>query len=117
MGRGALQPDLRAGRQATAHLGLPLILEVQRPHRPRSRPSPGFHEVDAGLRRERMIFSGADAIGVVSTALFGYVQDRIDRDVRRPVDRQWCRRRRLPRRDTGPPRRPDDRSPSGLLAA
>jgi glycosyltransferase involved in cell wall biosynthesis len=68
-------------RQATAHLGLPLILEVNAPIVLEAARHRGFTEVDAGLRRERMIFSGADAIGVVSTALVGYVEDRIDRDV------------------------------------
>jgi glycosyltransferase involved in cell wall biosynthesis len=68
-------------RQATAHLGLPLILEVNAPIVLEAARHRGLTEVDAGLRRERVIFSCADAIGVVSTALVDYVQDRLDTDV------------------------------------
>jgi glycosyltransferase involved in cell wall biosynthesis len=68
-------------RQATAHLGLPLILEVNAPIVLEAARHRGFTEVVAGLRRERVLFSRADAIGVVSTALVGYVHDRVDTDV------------------------------------
>jgi glycosyltransferase involved in cell wall biosynthesis len=64
-------------RQASAELGLPLILEVNAPLILEAARHRGLSDVDAGLRRELEILSSADAIGVVSTALIDYVKDRV----------------------------------------
>jgi glycosyltransferase involved in cell wall biosynthesis len=72
-------------RQASAGLGLPLILEVNAPLVLEAARHRGLSDVDAWLGREQAILSSADAIGVVSTALVDYVHDTLDA----PVPCQW----------------------------
>jgi glycosyltransferase involved in cell wall biosynthesis len=72
--------SLRSGpaRRATAHLGLPLILEVNAPLVLEAARHRGLTDVDTWLRYEQVTFSSADAIGAVSTALVSYVNDKVD---------------------------------------
>lgn len=69
--------SLRSGaaRESSARLGLPLILEVNAPLVLEAVRHRGLTDVDSWLRREQAILSSADAIGVVSTALVGYVRE------------------------------------------
>lgn len=61
-------------RQASAALGLPLVLEVNAPLVLEASRYRGLTDVERWLGFERDVFSSADAIGTVSRALVDYVE-------------------------------------------
>jgi glycosyltransferase involved in cell wall biosynthesis len=72
-------------RRASARCGIPLVLEVNAPLVLEASRHRGLTDVETWLGRERAIFSSADAVGVVSTALVGYVE----RQVGGPTPCRW----------------------------